>query len=73
MSDLPRLTYTVGETARILGHVNRRGQPRRDVIYALIRDGKLRLVDPTQPLTRWTVSIAELERYVEHGPRKEAS
>jgi hypothetical protein len=41
-------------------------------VHKLIRSGAIRLVDPDQPVTRWTISYAELRRYAAEGPRKGA-
>jgi hypothetical protein len=60
----------IAQVAVVLGHVTKRGEPRRDVIYRLIKDGALRPVDPDQPITRLTVSRAEVQRYLHDGPRR---
>ncbi len=58
----------------MLGIVNRRGQPDRDRVRNMIREGKLRETSgQTEPVWRWTVPYAECVRYAEHGPRKEPS
>ena len=61
--------HTVGETALILGFRKKDGSPYRDPIRQLVRSGAIRLVDPEQPVTRWTVSTIEIERYIAHGRR----
>lgn len=53
----------------------KRGQPDRKQAVDAMRSGALRRVDPDPKLpdTRWTVSKSEILRFLEHGPRKEAS
>jgi hypothetical protein len=53
-----------GQVAVVLGfgHYKDGG---RGVVTRLIRDGKLRPVDPDQPPHRMTVSVAEVRRYIE--------
>lgn len=48
----------------------RRGKPDSRKARALIRDGSIRLIDPTQPVSRWAVSANEIRRYIENGPRR---
>jgi hypothetical protein len=47
-----------------------RGELSRSIAlqYMHPETGVLRLVDPTQPPHRWSVSAAEVRRYVDHGP-----
>jgi hypothetical protein len=61
--------FGISNTAIILGQLRRNGEPNRAAVHELIRSGALALVDPTQPITRWTVSAVEIRRYIEHGPR----
>jgi len=39
-------------------------QYRRAEVHALIRSGRLKVIDDQQPMYRWRVSRAELDRYV---------
>ena len=48
---------------------SRKGEPDPRKARELIRSGALRLVDPTQPVSRWAVSQAEVRRYIAEGPR----
>lgn len=72
MSDVDLLetnvALTLTEVARVLRLVHQRGvkagQPDRRLALELVRSGKLRLVDPDQPSFHWTVSTAELRRYL---------
>jgi len=56
------------EIAKVLGLCATRGaqrdKPSRPQAIALIRSGKLRLVDDSAPPTRWCVSVAEVKRYL---------
>lgn len=67
------LVLSISDTARHLGLIRRNGEPNRRAVQNLIREGKLRQVDDTQPIQRWTVAYAEVVRYVNEGPRKVAS
>lgn len=60
---------SISNAARILGLMRRNGEPNRRVVHDLIKVGAIRLVDPGQPIQRWTVASVELERYIAHGPR----
>lgn len=59
--------HGIAAVATILQLLSRNGEPNRRAVHELIRSGRLRLVDPEQPIQRWTVSRAELERYIEGG------
>ena len=50
----------------------KRGEPSRTQAIALIRAGKLALVDPDAPPTQYSVSVAEIRRYIDRQPRMEA-
>jgi hypothetical protein len=67
--DLSRPVQSLNDTARILCLFRRNGEPNRDALRTLIREGKLRVIDPTQPPHRWTVATAEIHRYINQGPR----
>jgi hypothetical protein len=54
-----QLLHTRGEIA---------GRPDASKVRKLIREGKLRLVDPDQPLYLWRVSAAEVHRYMDGAP-----
>ena len=60
---------TIGRTAIILGLLRRNGDPNLEVVRRMVRAGHLRLVDPTQPVHRWTIASTELRRYIAEGPR----
>lgn len=64
--------HSINSAAIVLDLKLRNGEPYRAAVHALIRKGAIRIVDPDQPITRWTISSAELARYIEHGPRKGA-
>lgn len=51
----------------------RRGEPDVRRARHLIRTGALAVVDAAQPPTRWTVSTAEVRRYIAAGPRRHPS
>lgn len=57
-------------TAIILHLFRRNGEPNRRAVHDLIRKGKIVVVDPTEPIHRWTIASTEIERYVADGPRK---
>jgi hypothetical protein len=46
-----------------------KGEPDPRKARDLIRSGGLRLVDPSQPVSRWTVAADEVRRYISEGPR----
>lgn len=46
-----------------------KGQPDPQKARDLVRAGAVRLVDPSQPVSRWTVAADEIRRYIQHGPR----
>lgn len=62
--------HSISESALILGLRRRNGEPNRRTVHELIRTGSVRLVDPDQPIQRWTISTVELERYIAEGPRR---
>lgn len=72
MSDADCLTtdavLTLTEVAAVLKltHIRgaKRGMPDRRQALELIGKGKLRVVDADQPNVRWTVSTAEIRRYL---------
>jgi hypothetical protein len=64
--------HSIGEAAVILA-LDGRKDGGRSIVRTLIREGKLALVDDTQPVHRWTVSTVELQRYIAHGPRRPAT
>lgn len=64
--------HSISSAAIVLDLKLRTGEPYRAAVHALIRSGAIRLVDPEQPIQRWTISAAELARYIEHGPRRGA-
>lgn len=45
-----------------------KGEPSRRAVVNLVNAGTLRLVDENQPPTRWTISVAEVLRYLEGRP-----
>lgn len=63
--DLP---LTLMQASAVLGLVvskgARRGQPSREQVLNLIARGALRVVDAEMPSHRWTISPAELRRYM---------
>lgn len=64
--------FTMEQVAFVLGLLMSRGEkagsPDRRRARILVREGKLRLVDPDQPVMYWTVSAAELRRYRDGKP-----
>lgn len=58
------------DVAIILKLHRRNGDPNRRAVHALIRSGAIDVVDPTQPIHRWTVASSEIRRYIESGPRQ---
>lgn len=65
-----KAVHSISSAAIVLDLRRRNGEPYRAAVHALIRSGAIRLVDPDQPVTRWTVSSAELARYIAEGPRR---
>lgn len=61
---------SINSTAIILHLRRRNGEPNRRAVHDLIRSGAIRVIDPSQPIQRWTVSTAELRRYITEGPRQ---
>jgi hypothetical protein len=59
---------TLTEVAAVLKLCHQRGskkgQPDRRLAVELVHAGKLRLIDPDQPVYRWSVSTAEVLRYI---------
>lgn len=55
---------SITNAARILQLFRRNGEPNRRAVHELIRSGVLRQVDSGQPIQRWTVASAEIERYI---------
>lgn len=62
--------HTASDVAIILRFLRRNGEPNRRAVHELIRSGAIRVIDPSQPVQRWTVSTAELRRYIAEGPRR---
>lgn len=62
------LPLTLAQAADVLGLLvskgARRGQPSREQVLNLIARGALRVVDAEMPSHRWTISPAELRRYM---------
>lgn len=71
------VVLTPTQVAVVLNLCNTRGpakgEPNVRAARDLIRSGALALVDPTQAPTRWTVSVAEVRRYMAEGPRRVAA
>lgn len=63
------------QVAVVLGFVitrgDRRGQPSRAQAIAKVREGKLALVDPEAPPTQYSVSVSEVQRYIDGRSRIE--
>lgn len=58
--------HTLGNTARILAlDIGVKPSTARRRVLDLVDAGRLRLVDPTVPATRRTISTAELRRYIQ--------
>lgn len=64
--------HSISSAALVLDLKLRNGEPYRAAVHGLIRSGAIRLVDPDQPIQRWTISSAELSRYINEGPRRGA-
>lgn len=64
--------HSISSAAIVLDLKRRNGEPYRAAVHELIRSGAIRLVDPEQCIQRWTISSAELERYIREGARKGA-
>jgi hypothetical protein len=62
------LVLTLGQVAVVLGLTTTRGrhkgEPSKRLALELVEAGKLRPVDPSQPVGRMTVSCAEVRRYL---------
>lgn len=63
------VVLTPSQVAYVAGLVHRRGknegQPDRRAALELIKAGKLPLVDESQPITRWTVSVVNVRKYLD--------
>lgn len=64
-----KAVHSISSAAIVLDLIRRNGDPYRAAVHALIRSGAIRLVDPEQVISRWTISSAELRRYIECGAR----
>lgn len=62
------LVLTLTQVATVLGLTTTRGrhkgEPSKRLVLELIDAGKLRAVDPSQPVGRKTISCAEVRRYL---------
>jgi hypothetical protein len=62
------VVLTPGQVAYVAGLLHKRGehrgQPDRRAALELIKAGKLPLVDPSQSVTRWTVSVSAVKKYL---------
>jgi hypothetical protein len=62
------VVLTPAQIAYVAGLLHRRGekkgQPDRRAALELIKAGTLPLVDPNQPITRWTVSSVAVRKYL---------
>lgn len=54
-ADVLRLYHTRGA---------RKGEPNRHLVVELVHAGKLGLVDPDQDRAHWTISTAEVRKYL---------
>lgn len=61
---------SINSAARILFDPLRSGGPNRRAVHDLIRSGAVVVIDPTQPIQRWSIASAEIRRYISDGPRK---
>lgn len=59
---------TVGQVAYVCNRLKRNGQPNRKAIYDLVREGRLVVVDDTQPTQRWTISANDVRSYLAGKP-----
>ena len=63
------VVLTAGQTATVLGLTftrgRHKGEPNRHLVAELVADGRLCPVDPSQPLPRWTFSVAAITRYLD--------
>lgn len=63
-----RVVLNLDETAVVLRLLKMRGankgKPDRAAVFQMVRDHKLPLVDPSQPVTRWTISVDAVKRYI---------
>lgn len=62
----PALTMSQVAYVLNLNHVRgmKAGLPDRQRAIALVREGSLPLIDPSQPVARWTVSNTNVRRYL---------
>lgn len=62
------LVLTLTQVATVLGlrttRGTKKGEPSKRLALELVETGKLRPVDPSQPVGRMTVSCAEVRRYL---------
>ena len=55
---------TMDQAAYVLGFVDKKGKFERGQVHELIRSGRLRVIDPDQPVTRWAVSAMKVRLYI---------
>ena len=71
MTDLP-VTLTMTQVAEVLNLTftrgEKKGRPDRRAAVALVQSGRLRVIDPQLARTHWSVSRAEIERYIACAP-----
>lgn len=62
------VALTISQSAFVLGLCHqkgqRKGEPNRRLVLDLIAAGRLELIDPEQPITRWTISARTLRAYM---------
>lgn len=62
------VALTLSQSAFVLGLCHqkgkRTGEPNRRLVLDLISAGRLELIDPEQPITRWTISARTLRAYM---------
>lgn len=66
LDSYPALTF--GQVAYVLNRLKRNGEPNRSAIHALVRDGRLVVVDDTQPPARQTISANDVRSYLAGKP-----
>ena len=71
MTELP-VALTMTQVAEVLNLTftrgAKRGRPNRRLALELIMSGRLRVIDPQQGQTHWSVSRAEIMRYISGEP-----
>lgn len=70
LDGFPRLS--MDQCAYILGFVDNSGKLDRAGVHKLVRSGRIRLIDDSQPITRWSIAQLAMRLYIA-GDRRAAT